>query len=432
MSVSVRMLSVGIGAVGGKADLALSMTVLALWSAWAIFRMTGIPALDLTALYMAGRLWADGLPNLVYAVPEGFFRASPPQWQAHIQTYGMGNMSVTPFVYPPVWVPLLGALSSRIEIGPWFEAWRLVLVPLLAACVPLAWRLVRPGFSMLAAAILAVGFFEISHIPRFALSLGQPQILVTFLTLLAFERRAAGWSFMAGVLLALAASIKLMPAIFVLVFVIDRDWRGLAAFVIAGAALGAVSLLVAEGEMHRDFVAALAEMHKATLISVYNPSFKALLGAIQYPEDVAAPLAKLVPLSGWVHLAGRALFLTGLLLWARGALRLRDGSRDAKALMSLSVLVIVFGPLGWLHYYLLPALLMPVLTGGISRMRAMGLYVLLLLATSSWLVAGIMPTIRFGAIAYQAVFIGAALCLARAALARSRQQFAPNTPHSGD
>lgn len=417
---------------GSGPDLTLAAMILLIWVVWTIAQMWGAPALDLTALYMAGRLWADGAPDLIYAVPEGFFGAAPPHWQNRIVEYGLGGISVTPFVYPPLWPPALAALARESSVEQWFEAWRIVLVPALAACVPLAWRIAQPGLSLVVTAVLAIGFLEVSHIPRFALSLGQPQILITALTLLAFERKQAGWSMLAGVLLALTASMKLLPAILALIFIVDRDWRAVTAFVVTGGTLFVVSLIVAGTQIHHAYAAALAEMESATLVSVYNPSVKALLGAMQYPQQAASPLEVLWPLAGWVRVAGPVLFVAAIAVWLRQVTRLTDGQSNGRALLSLSLIALVFAPLGWLHYYLLPVLLMPCLVPVMRPMRAMGMYLLVLLGSSSWLVAGILPFVSYGSLAYQAIFVAAALVVAWVALTRTRQQFAPNAPHLSD
>jgi uncharacterized membrane protein len=64
----------------------------------------------------------------------------------------------------------------------------------------------------------AVLFVETTIPAAAALSLGQPQLLVIFLILLGFERYIAGRDTTAGVLLGLAAAIKVTPIILAVFF----------------------------------------------------------------------------------------------------------------------------------------------------------------------------------------------------------------------
>ncbi|MDX1739050.1 MAG: glycosyltransferase 87 family protein, partial [Alphaproteobacteria bacterium] len=65
---------------------------------------------------------------------------------------------------------------------------------------------------------LGISLGLVAFLVPFGLALreNQPQILVSFLILLAIERERAGWNIAGGAALALAASIKLYPALFAL------------------------------------------------------------------------------------------------------------------------------------------------------------------------------------------------------------------------
>lgn len=416
--------------ISGPLDLTLSALLLVNWAVLTLWRMRGMPALDLTALYMAGQFWAEGGNDLIYATASGFFGAAPPQWADKIAAIGLSDMSFTPYIYPPLWLPLLRHLADGLTIQPYFEVARIVLVPMLAASVPLAWRIARPGVPLLAAVLFALVFLEFSHIARFALSLGQPQIVVTFLILLAFCAYTYARPAIAGAVLAVAAAIKLLPALFVLIFVIDRNWRALAAFCIVGAALASTSLVIGGLTLHMAYLDALGEVNTSALLSVYNPSLKAVLAALQYPQEIAGNNVKLAPIAPWVIWGCRAAGLGALAFWIRAGLRLPEGKKLAPTLFALAVIAAAFGPLGWMHYYLLPALLLPCLLGALPRRRVIGIVVLFLLFTSTILVAGILVDMPYGPIIYDTFFLTGALALAFVVLSPSGQQSAKASPYS--
>jgi hypothetical protein len=119
--------------------------------------------------------------------------------------------------------PLLAICFRPLALLPFPVAagiWELFLVGCLVATL---WRLgIRNRWTWIAAAGLGPPI-------AWVMAIGQAQALVTFLTSL-----AAPWS------LALAANIKLFPALVALWWVGRRDWRALARFV---AWIGALALL---------------------------------------------------------------------------------------------------------------------------------------------------------------------------------------------
>jgi len=243
--------------------------------------------------------------------------------------------------------------------------------------VLLAARLLRPArMSLQLWTVIGIVALLASIQSYIALWHNQPTITVGFLILLAFTCLDAGRPLSAGAALALAAAIKLTPAAFVLIFLIDRQYRALAAFAVIGGGLGLLSLAVAGIDLHLTFVESLHAIRGAALLNAVNVSLlPALLAAgtalgLRPAIDIESPLVILRDVPAWLP---AALSLAGVAVVAAflQALRTQPAQlRRGIGVFALSLILALFGPLGWLHYYMLPLFMMPGLFGLLGRRAA--------------------------------------------------------------
>ncbi|PPB79871.1 uncharacterized protein DUF2029 [Albidovulum inexpectatum] len=407
-------------------DRAFSAAILGLWAAVTIWLRWNAWAEDLSAIYIAGRLWQDGQADLIYAAPPGFFGGPPPEWQSAREALGIADRASFPYVYPPLWAALTAPLAKAVSAQDFANAATLIQVPLLAFCVALAGRIARPArmpfwvWTLLGVAILSLSidiFLAIWH--------NQPSILVAFLVLLAFERLQAGRPILAGAMLALAAAIKLTPAIFVLIFLMDRQWRAIASFALFGTALALASIALAGWPLHQVFLEQLGTVSRAGLIHTVNVSVRSLALAIHAlaeatPSlDLSQRIIVIEDVPAWIGPAS-SITLTALAALLMIATAQSDScARRFLALFGLSILVPLFGPLGWMHYYIIPALLIPALPA-IAPWRA----TFLVVAAWAFGASHILHALDLPAIAY--VALRCALWLAVFAVlimaARARRQ----------
>ncbi|MCB2094518.1 MAG: DUF2029 domain-containing protein [Rhodobacteraceae bacterium] len=368
-------------ALSARQDSILALLFLALWSAATIVLQWDIWPEDLSALYIAGALWQQGQPDLIYATPFGFYGGTAAEWIPIQQQLGIYDLGSFPYVYPPLWAVLTAPLTAAMSPQGFANAVTCVQVPMLAASAFLAMRILPlPGAQLWLKSAIGVALLS-TMIPAYtALWFNNPSITVNFLTLLAFERLGARRPVAAGAALALAASIKLSPAAFVLVFLIDRQWRALASFAAIGGGLGLLSLALAGWPLHGDFLASLRAVADTALLSAGNVSLRAALPALASGLSLAAPIPTdeanhiIQTIPGWFAplpgLAGAALMIAfGL------ALRdLQGPLRRGFGLLALSIIVPLFGPLGWLHYYVLPMLLLPGIIAVVPLRRSLILF----------------------------------------------------------
>lgn len=363
-----------------RTDRLVVFALLGLWVGATIWRQWGVYAQDLTALYVAGWFWDHGQADLVYDSALPFFGGPAKSWLPLMQTIAPHGDTTFPYVYPPLWAVLLAPLTRAMDLQTFINFSTLLQVPLLAGYVVLAGRLFRPAIiSYRLWAFIGVCLLEYSLQSHSALIQNQPQITVGFLVLLAFERLSRGRPVTAGAVLALAAAAKVTPVVFVLIFLVDRQYRALAAFAICGLALGLLSLVLAGVPLHWEFLDILGQMRGSTVRAAVNPSLVPGLMSLGAVLGVTAPLGPAANAAGDVTLIDNVpAALAFLMLVAGGAfigaLAVRLASQASQdrvklLLFAIAVVIPLFGPVGWQHYFLLPFMMVPGILARLSPLH---------------------------------------------------------------
>lgn len=198
------------------------------------FSIFGIP-MDLQVYFYAGEAFAQGLD--LYANP--------------FPTENQGVRLVMPFTYPPI----AGVLAQLLAQAPLHVAailWQLASLAMLALIVAAALRLLglRVGLGM-AAMTTAIVLASFVLIPvRSGFYWGQINVLVMALVVLDFwrsrsvvladgttpQRTGGSDPWYSGIGVGVAAALKVYPAFFGFLFLLQRRWRA--------AAVSAVSFVV--------------------------------------------------------------------------------------------------------------------------------------------------------------------------------------------
>ena len=398
-------------AAGLDARLVVALLLLAAFCAMALARVwSGFPA-DLSALFMAGHLYATGQADLIYAAPPGFFNASPAEWTPLLPALGLADQYPLPYVYPPLWAALFAPLST-LGAPAFFQVFAVVEIAMLAASVVLAWRLCRAFAIPLWAWILLSTVLMASSVITFtALIHLQPQIIVVFLILLAFERYSAGNHATAGAILAIAALLKLAPAALILIFILDRNWRALATFALTCAIFITLSLTFMGPDLHRDFLTSMAAASAGVFVTTVNFSFELVLHGLSGGMDLTAKDFTL-PDNALFPAITKATLIISLLWVIFKTNALPETHRLPARLLLLTVLINLFGPLSWAHYYLPQLFLLPALIGLLPKPQGAILCAGVAIATS-WAMLLIMnsqfsgdfPFAALGATTMFALFI---------------------------
>jgi hypothetical protein len=145
---------------------------------------------------------------------------------AGLSLYPPDQSVSTPLGYP--YPPLLAILFRPLALMPFEAAAAVWEVVVIASFVTTAWWMgLRRRETWLALGILALPI-------AWCVVIGQAQVLLTLFTAI-----GAPWS------IALAANIKLFPALIALWWIGRRDWRSLGVFVATLVGLGLLQLVLA-------------------------------------------------------------------------------------------------------------------------------------------------------------------------------------------
>ncbi|WP_152544564.1 glycosyltransferase family 87 protein [Actibacterium mucosum] len=346
---------------------ALAVAALAGWCLFQFWRMWSAFPPDLSALYMAGYLHAEGMYDLIYARPSGFFGGTPREWWGILPRLGLSGENVLPYVYPPLWAGLLSPIAGALSPEAFFRGALLIQIPMIAASVVLAWRILRPtSLPLWAWIMISVGLLSTSMLSKFAVVQLQPQITVIFLILLSFERYGAGKAQMAGAILAIAAALKLAPVVLAVIFVMDRNWTAFRMCALVGVCLAAVSVTLMGPQLHFAFLDSVRSLSDGVFITSVNYSVNAMLhgigiemGFFQTWVDLNTRNIRLNSSEVLVDRLCLALLAFSLIavLWRTRAMSER--TRLTVRIFAIAGLFSLFGPLGWAHYFVLQMLLVP-------------------------------------------------------------------------
>jgi len=327
---------------------------------------------------MAARFYGLDQMAEVYVSPARFFGTDyAASWTAELARLGYPDVQSFPYIYPPLWAALLSPLATRFDPMTFFTGVYVIHIAMLAVMPVLAYRLMRPAMSFAPFALLSVALLATSVIPAHALFHNQPQITVSFLILAGFERLSARRPVMAGVLLGLAAALKLSPLVLILIFLAERQYRAAAACLITAGALALASLAVAGPDLHRVFLDKIALLGDQLVIWDLNISLRAAL--LQLSEAIAGrpwpagttAIPLLLKMPAWAGPVAGLIFAAGA-AWAYAATRHSAlPARLGHRLAALMLILTLTAPLGWAHHYLVPLALLPGLYGALKPVPAL-------------------------------------------------------------
>jgi alpha-1,2-mannosyltransferase len=287
-----------------------------LWLAalvWLLFTWSGHYPIDLDVYGLGGLAWIEGSPLYV-----GF--------------YGPPLDPQLPFTYPPIAAVLFSgpSLFPGVLLNPLVVATGFVAVT--AVCVAVAGR-VRPGLKWTVGPLAAIAALTLDPV---WMTYGYGQINLFLLALVVTDVLAVADRRWRGVLIGVAAAIKLTPAIFVLYFLVRRDWRAAITSMITFAGLALAGFLLAPEDSLQYWLHSLLNPDRIGDMSLStNQSIRGLLRGF----GLAPGLETLL----WVALA--AVVVVAAVFVAR---RTRD---DLVALFVIAAAGLLASPVSWLHHW---------------------------------------------------------------------------------
>jgi len=267
--------------------------------------------IDLRVYRAGGRAWLDGL-------------------SLYTDEFNRGTGVGLPFTYPPV----SAIVFTIIAVVPFWAAIAVITLASLCALVAVAVIVVRrPRLAVLAA---IAGGVLIEPV-RLTLSYGQINLLLMGLVVADCLLPRTRWP--RGLLIGVAAAVKLTPAAFVLYFVAHRQWRPAVTAVVGFTAATLVAWALAPHE---------TTAYLSTVLG--DPS---RIGELPYTGNQS--------LNGFWHRFGLGGTLTTVLwfisalavaaLGWRAVARARAAGDDLAALVAAAAVGLLVSPVSWSHHW---------------------------------------------------------------------------------
>lgn len=248
-----------------------------------------------------------------------------------------------PFTYPPLGAFLFTPLTLLpMMVGA--ALWTLLTVGLLWWCLVIVLRRALPRVAAADHLVLATWALPMALLfepVRETLGFGQINVLLMLLVLI--DTLGRNSRLPRGVLIGLAAAIKLTPAVFILYFLVRRDWRGAATTVASGVFFTLLVFALNPTISWTYWLDTLSNTGRiGGLAYTANQSFQGMLFRV-LPENAVSPV--------WLLLVVLSLvaILAAMLLLHRAA---ADATDSALGLVLLNSLVaLVCSPVSWSHHW---------------------------------------------------------------------------------
>jgi len=355
--------------------LVLSLLLFAVVSYF--YMLHKVPSLDLMAMWLAGLFYHSGEMAQIYPPDMGAFTMYPPNgWIEYMRAeYGFTG-PIYPYIYPPIWAWLAGLIAAQVPFVLISKLALLLNVAALAGAIGLTYKLAQPRLNPALFVGLSAVVLLLTPIGFVALAQSQVQILVSLLILLALERSRFDHPLAAGMALALAASLKLYPALFAIFWLATGERRAFVSFALSGAFLAALSVTLTGWPLHADFLRQISIISDTVFVTAVTVNFDAVI-ALVFHGDAMQLVPVLddsrleIPLDGWRIMLRPVLWkiLSNLMLLAviaalwRG---FRTTSKDRQYALWWPLaltLIPLCSPMTWLYYYIPTALFAATIPG---------------------------------------------------------------------
>jgi hypothetical protein len=355
--------------------------VLLLFCVLSTLRDLHSPGSDLAPSYMACRVMANGAQDHLYVHdPVLFNHVYDPAWTvAAIEGRMDGGHDTPPYVQTPLWAWSLQPLCTHMPYN-YFKGLFLVLtVFCLAMAIWLVaghWapRVFHPGWI----ALICAGLY-LTEAFHYATTLVQTHILFVLLTLIALMV-ARRHPLDAGMMLALAAAVKITPGLLVLYWLVTKQWKAAASFVVASLALAGITLAAVGPPVFHSYLHTLGQNSHVLLVVFANQSFAAWREGQHFQNSelyLWHVLRMSVPMRIATLAASVGLSVLGGWMDRRAAVT-RPNAPPYGAVFAM-VGSMMFATVAWSHYYIV--LVVPVMMLADAALRERGT------ARAKWLAA---------------------------------------------
>jgi len=252
------------------------------------------------------------------------------------------------YFYPPLWATLLAWLAPLGEGGIFIIVWLLNLLSLFAFYFLLLHTLKLYGFSTNLAALVST-VFMLANAPILRtmvyMQVNLHVLNAVFLGLILYRRYPA----LSALTMAVAVHLKASPAVLVLAFLLEWNWRWLAWAALSFLVVGTIPILTHGFSPYLDFVQNTIGLASGHGLSFRENSFEGLLMAFSAVLNLPPAFVSI-----GTNIARVLLFVAAILVMRRNiqneTFYSGDGARLYNAIPSLLILMTLGSPIVWVHH----------------------------------------------------------------------------------
>ena len=334
--------------------------MLLLFAAIGTVRHLDVIGEDLASSYVGCRVLAAGESSHLFDRDSELFNVQDePSWTSRAVAGGFNKLPLLhPYVQTPLWAYALRPVCLHTSFPAFNQLFMAISMLCFAGTIWMVARHWTPRlFHPVWIALICVALYRTEPF-RYALFLNQTHIIFIFLTVVALvaARRHPVW---AGVLLAVAAAVKITPGFLLIYWLLTRQRRAAISFVVSSVALAGLTLVTTGTALMMDYIHDVAGISKVLLVAFNNQSFAgwALSRGNSLDELLVWHNYPLPAAMRWLSL------LLCLGSSVAGGLLDRDKRAERPPCGAIFSMVgaTLFTPIAWSHYFVLligPVMLM--------------------------------------------------------------------------
>jgi hypothetical protein len=254
------------------------------------------------------------------------------------------------YLYLPLWATLLQFIVPLGDQGVLTILWTVNMIVLGGFYFLLHRLLERYGFSVRFAAVIAVAFILINAPIQRTLGFVQVNLLVMDLILLSVLNYPKN-IFVSALTLALAVHLKTSPAVLVLAFLLERDWRWLAWFTLSFFIIAAIPVAFNGISPYYDYLHNIVTLTQIPDTNFHDTSFDSFLRFLNPFFGINILWTRVM-----IYIAKAALALAAIAAMTKNIRNQAfvngdtSGNLMLNAIPSLFVLMTLASPIVWDHH----------------------------------------------------------------------------------
>ncbi|GEL19517.1 glycosyltransferase 87 family protein [Pseudonocardia asaccharolytica] len=293
-----------------------------------------------------------------YHIDLEVYRLGVQTWLAGEDMYGSLPPTVSGLALPFIYPPFAAMVLTPLVLLPWTPSWIVLFVLSLASLAVTLYAVALRSWpaggraGALAVASAALPLALLLEPVRETFEFGQVNLVL--MALVALDCLVARPRWPRGLLVGLAAAIKLTPAVFVLYFLLRRDLRAAIVAAAAGAAATGLGFLVDPAASVRYW---------------FDGPASGISGSVFYTNETIEAVLARMGLDGTALTAGWLAVAALLLVLAIPMVRSADAPL---ALVTVATLGLLVSPTSWSHHWVWIAPALVVTVGHALRERSPG------------------------------------------------------------